>query len=324
MHDVKTRHPVHVAVCICTYRRTHELSKLLKRLADQTLPPQIETRLTVVVADNDADSKVERLCSSFIRDHNLHLIYVAVPERGISQARNACLDHVPVETDFLAFIDDDEVPEPDWLMQLLLVQAATCADIVHGPVLPRYTESTPDWIKAGDFFTTPRTYRQYENGQEIHFAATGNCLIRFDILQKTGLRFDERLGLSGGEDKQFFRQLRQSGYRIVWAAHAVVKERIPQERARLGYLLRSEFRKGNVRLPIKYRLKGQGEKNKVQLTLKTFHRSLATIASGIMIMLRAPFRTADRVPDWVTGALRVAEGLGMLSSVFGYRHQHYR
>ena len=60
--------------------------------------------------------------------------YLVESRRGISLARNRRLDAVPADADFIAMIDDDERPEPDWLEELLLAQAATAADGVEGRV----------------------------------------------------------------------------------------------------------------------------------------------------------------------------------------------
>ena len=58
-----------------------------------------------------------------IREPFAALLYYHEPRRGISYARNTCLDHVPHATDFITIIDDDEIPAQDWLEQLLLAQA---------------------------------------------------------------------------------------------------------------------------------------------------------------------------------------------------------
>jgi hypothetical protein len=55
------------------------------------------------------------------------------------------------------------------------------------------------------------------------------------------------LGLNGGEDTLFFRQLRAQGARFVWSAEAFVIERIPPERTEWSYLWRRAFRRGQCR-----------------------------------------------------------------------------
>ena len=60
--------------------------------------------------------------------------YVHEPRPGISHARNRGV--AEAKGDFVAFIDDDELPAPNWLESLLLTQRTYRADVVLGPVRP--------------------------------------------------------------------------------------------------------------------------------------------------------------------------------------------
>jgi hypothetical protein len=66
--------------------------------------------------------------------------------------------HIAPTCDFFAFIDDDEIPDPNWLEQLLLTQARTGADVVRGCVEPILPDGSPTWIKDGHFFGWPRSH----------------------------------------------------------------------------------------------------------------------------------------------------------------------
>jgi glycosyltransferase involved in cell wall biosynthesis len=143
-----------LAVCACTYRRPGGLRRLLDGLAAQTFNgfssglgacPQLK----IIIADNEGNAQVKDLCQTFQASSKTPVIYVHEPQQGISYARNACLDHLPTDCDFFALIDDDEVPEPDWLDQLLLAQSKTKADVVQGRVVPHFEEPVPRWIAEG-------------------------------------------------------------------------------------------------------------------------------------------------------------------------------
>ena len=60
---------------------------------------------------------------------------VPEPTPGISAGRNAALDANP-RTDLLAFIDDDEIPSPGWLMSLVDTFERYEPAGVAGPVVP--------------------------------------------------------------------------------------------------------------------------------------------------------------------------------------------
>ena len=100
-----------VAVCICTFRRSAGLRHLLNCFANQTFNDIPVPKISVIVADNEGNPENRRTCNEFRQTHFQSLTYVHEHRRGISYARNACLDQVPVEIDFVVMIDDDEAPD---------------------------------------------------------------------------------------------------------------------------------------------------------------------------------------------------------------------
>jgi succinoglycan biosynthesis protein ExoM len=75
--------------------------------------------------------------------------------------------------------------------------------------------------------------------------ASGNVLIRRAAVTAR-VRFDPRLGLTGGEDTLYFTQLAADGARLVWCAEAVAWEHIPEERQNWRYVLKRSFRGGQM------------------------------------------------------------------------------
>ncbi len=315
-----------VCICACTYKRPQGLEKLLDGLAAQRFECIPAPAITVVIADNEVNPVNEQICIEFSTRTSIPLIYIPVRQRGISHARNACLDHVPEEADFMAFLDDDETPEPQWLEQLLMTQKRTEGEVIFGPVLPVFAHEAPSWMTDSNFFATPRWHQELEDNQELNSAATGNCLMLHSMIQASGLRFDEGMALSGGEDKLFFRKVKEKGYRIFWAPHARVLETVPPHRARFSYMMRTEFRRGNIKLITKLQFpKYAGSKTrKTKLVLKTFSRSMTNILSGTWDMARALPAWKQQEGRFFSGAFRLAEGMGMLTSLLGYRYPHYR
>jgi glycosyltransferase involved in cell wall biosynthesis len=162
--------------------------------------------------------------------------------KGISFARNRALRQaLDLGADAIVFIDDDEVPDPEWLDGLLQVHRSSGAEVISGPVLPWFEEPVPNWVIKGHFFDRGR----FPTGTEIPFARTGNLLLDTRFLKKSGLLFDERFGLTGGEDTLLTLQLKKLGARIVWADNAPVRESVPRNRATVRYILRRSFVGGN-------------------------------------------------------------------------------
>src|SRR5262245_17312749 len=96
-----------VIVCIPTFRRARSLARLLAALEE--IEPGAAVR--VLVADNDAENQDGfRLTQTLKGGYRWPLDAIIVPERGISQVRNALVIHAldKSDADFIAMLDDDE------------------------------------------------------------------------------------------------------------------------------------------------------------------------------------------------------------------------
>jgi glycosyltransferase involved in cell wall biosynthesis len=228
-----------VAVCVITYRRPVGLERLLDALDELAIDP-VTTVVRIVVVDNDAAESARAVCLRKRRAHPLE--YAVEPRRGIPQARNAALVASSDWADCVAFIDDDEVPEPDWLSELILARARYAADVITGPSRPRFLAQPAAWIEHGGFFATA----DRQTGDRLDEAFTGNVLISKRVLDGIERHFDERMSLSGGSDVEFFRRVTTAGYSIVWSGEAIVHECVPGSRLTLRWLLQRDFRFGAV------------------------------------------------------------------------------
>jgi GT2 family glycosyltransferase len=231
---------VKVDIAIASYRRPKGLYRLLggvQRLRFAGAAPD----LRVVVVDNDPLGSARAVCEDARGWLDLPLLYCIEKRRGIPQARNAAVAVAQDRAEFVAFIDDDEVPSPQWLAELLRVQALHGADAVAGPCEPLFEEPVPRWIERGHFFERPR----HATGASIDYAFTHNVLVRTHALAALGALFDERMALLGGSDGELFRRLASNGHRIVWSDEAVVFEWVPRSRASARWILERAFRVGS-------------------------------------------------------------------------------
>jgi glycosyltransferase involved in cell wall biosynthesis len=297
-------------VCVVTYRRPEGLARLLAGLAAQRFPGDPPER-RVVVVDNDAAGSARDLCDAAREWLDHPLVYALEKRRGIPQARNAAAALALPHADFLAFVDDDEVPEPGWLAELLRVQRACHADAVAGRVRPRLPAGTPAWIERGGFFETPR----HATGERLDRAFTHNVLVRCRTLAQLPSLFDERLAFSGGSDDELFRRLAASGGRIVWADDAVVEEFVPASRARLVWVLARSFRVGCSTAWI--------ERHGVPR--RSAARLLGSACKGVVRGMADLALSAFRGRVEAARALRtLAECAGRLASLAGFRYDEYR
>ena len=156
-----------VAVCIVTYRRPQALARLLDGLNQLSLGDDQRDIRCIVVDNDEADSA--RAACEVIRPHfRWKLECYVEPRRGIPYGRNAAVAHAGDSVDFLVFIHDDEVAERGWLEELLRAQGRYDADVVAGPVIPRFTDPVPEWMIEGRLFER----RRYATG---HLAARVSC-----------------------------------------------------------------------------------------------------------------------------------------------------
>ena len=302
--------PARVAVCVATYRRPDGLARLLDGLAALTG----DALVRVVVIDNDPDGPARDACEARSRDFGLGLRYEVEPQRGITYARNRSVDTAGDDVDFIAMVDDDQVPPPDWLDALLRAQAAFDADVVTGPVLPYFPTPPAPWIRDGRFFNRPR----YRTGHELTHTHTGNVLVRRSVFERTG-RFDDRFALTGGEDLEFFRRARLQGSRIVWADDASVEEWIPASRANARWLLQRAFRGGATL--------GQVDRDRPDALVARPMRVLrgaGRLTQGLLLAPAAVLVPRALTIRFVRALMLVWRGAGMIAGVLGARYEEYR
>lgn len=223
-----------LSICIATYKRPEGLSRLLEGLNDlrfsEIAPPTIE----VVIADNDKDGSARDIYESIKPHFKWELVYGIEPQQGVTFARNRSLSLASPNSEFLVFIDDDEVPSPDWLEALLVCQATYAADVVTGPVFPKFeSPDVPDWIVKGGFFAPA----EHETGKVMEVAFTNNTLVRSEHIRRLEKPFDENLAFRGSEDVHLFMNLYKQGAKIIWCNEALVYEFIPESRTRLKWLI---------------------------------------------------------------------------------------
>jgi succinoglycan biosynthesis protein ExoM len=318
-----------VTVCACTYKRPDGLAALLKGLEAQIFEHMPRPILRIVIADNEGNHRAREACDQFRRTSDIPIEYVHEPVRGISYARNACLDLIRDDCDFFAMIDDDEIPHPDWIEQLLVIQQRTQADVVQGRVLPELPDGAPDWIVQGGYFDwqlrSDEARAAREQGYaELQKARTNNVLVRHAVVRELALRFDPRLALTGGEDIAFFESINAAGYRIVYAPLAWVREIIPPERTTLEYLCRMWYRVGcNERLKGPHPGKPNASRWRV-LSRRWKRTGTHAFLLGLVLLIGNLLRGRASLNHLGEGILLIARGLGRAAGLLGLRYEQYR
>ncbi|HEY8036693.1 MAG TPA: glycosyltransferase [Methylobacter sp.] len=231
----KTRR-VSVTVCIASIGRP-SLLIALHSIAACRVPA--DTTIDVVIADDSVNGAVGLMLAGET-DWPFAIRVVRSAAGNISVARNACLN--AASGDYLAFIDDDEWADADWLINFIEHAEHSGADAIFGPIDAMFPEAAPNWIcKAGPFVK-----RVGLHGSEVNTGSTCNALVRRESIERLGLRFREELGRSGGEDTDFFARLHASGAVLLASENAKLYEAVPMERLRIGHLYRRYMRGGQT------------------------------------------------------------------------------
>lgn len=226
---------VHVSVLIASMGRP-SLAGTLRSVLAQDLPEG--ATLDIVVADDSGEGDARRIADAVSAERpGAPIRTVAAGGANIALARNATLE--AARGDFVAFLDDDERADPDWLAGLLSTQRETGADAVFGPVRTVYAEGVPSWARRAGLYR--KSFGAH--GAALDTGSTCNALVRRGAIG--ALRFDPALGRTGGEDTDLFGRLRRAGGRLVASARGAVEEDVPAERVSVRVLRRRAIRAGH-------------------------------------------------------------------------------
>lgn len=303
-----------MTIAVLTYRRPADLAELLPQLGAQVDRTGLDVEILVV--DNDPAGSGRSGCVGSADPGASAVRYVLERRPGIAAARNRALRETS-DRDVLIFIDDDERPSPQWLESLLGTFGRTAGVGVVGSIVCSFGEPLDPWIEAGGFFRR----RRLPTGTELTIAASSNLLLDLHEVRRSGVRFDDRFGLSGGSDTLFTRQLTAAGGRLVWCDEAEVTDVVPADRATRGWVLRRRLRSGNSDSRIELAMAGSvAARLRVRIVLAG--RGIARITGGVARIALGLLTRSVR--HQAAGAGILARGLGIAGGAVGYTYVEYR
>jgi hypothetical protein len=226
---------IETSVVIPSYRRPDDLRRAMASVLAQR---DVAAPFEIVVVDNDTEQSARPVVEAIAAEHAVPIRYVPEPRPGISHARNTGVAQAAGR--YLAFLDDDEEAEPRWLATFVEALQRFGADAAVGPVLPRFPAGSGE-IDA----YRRRVYTRdagLPTGARLPRWNIGNSIFDKARCFVTAEPFEPRLGLTGGEDTVFLRQMTRRGCTMIWCGEARVWENVPADRLEPGYLLRRAFR----------------------------------------------------------------------------------
>jgi glycosyltransferase involved in cell wall biosynthesis len=210
-----------LTVVICTRDRREGLTATLESLAKQS-----DRNFDVLVVDNSRDGGVARTPPDV---NGLVIRCCHEPKPGLSRARNRAL--AEVSSDLVAWIDDDEIADTDWIAWIRRGFATPQSpDAVAGVMLPAELETAAqvNFERYGGFnkgrgmeplLLVARTPSVPDPFYPLpNFGAGGNMAFRTEVLRRIG-GFDNQLGAGtlthGGEETRALSLLLESGSTIL-------------------------------------------------------------------------------------------------------------
>ena len=289
---------MHVSVCICTHKRPSVRDTVASVAAQHHLNG---FGLEIVVCDDDPEQSARPIVESAAAVSRIPIRYVVSGASNVAVARNECV--LAARGEWVAFIDDDEIADLNWLSRLLAVQRANNADVVKGYVRGVYPAAAPAWVAANDPYT--RAYGQ--DGDPLSLCASGNVLFRRKLVSERGLRFDPQFGRSGGEDTDFFQRVRALGSRMVASHTAIVEEIVSPSRVTAEYFRR------------RYRRFGQTDGRKTMLSQSGKGRIQQICKAVVSLLTLWPYPVLRFLNSQVyfLGLKKFWYSLGMLEGLFG-------
>lgn len=134
-----------VVVAICTRNRPQLLRSCLESVLGLVVPPRVQP--CIVVVENDALPTCRCYVESCMREapEPWKIVYGHEPNLGIPLARNLSVEiALGEDPDWIAFIDDDEVVDHQWLERMIGAAHELDCDVLQGPVEYSYQGALPE------------------------------------------------------------------------------------------------------------------------------------------------------------------------------------
>ncbi len=244
-----------VCIGIPTFKRPGSLRFLLRALE------KLETtaEVSIVVADNDPDGAEGQAVAAALAASGYRFPLTAhlSTSRGIAPTRNVLVEAALAQgpLDYIAMIDDDSWPEPDWLQRLLDLAGTVDADIVRGEMRPDFEHPPEPWLLETGLFQPLR----FPTGRIDQIHAAGNFLARVKVFHTVSQPwFDSAYALTGGEDDDFFLRAKELGFSFGYCAEALVHETMPRSRCNARWLRERAYMNGASWANIRMRRRPRG------------------------------------------------------------------
>ncbi len=310
-------------IVIPTYNRPDLLALTLKSIHGAIKPPGLSFKV-IVVDNNSAASKAQINYDLTKELADIEVIYLLETRQGRSWAINRGIEHSAA--DYVAFIDDDEQIQEDWLKVAIDSIFSNEIDYIVGPCKPNWEQNPPEWlpIHTGNYKGVLGWIEQSSTRQNFNdFEGTlvgGNSIVRRSMLNALG-GYSTQLGrsknnLMGGEDEELHRRLKNAKAIGVYEPALVIYHLIPMSRMTKSYHLRWAFWSGCSNGS---RLNWEGDERVPKLLGLPRYRLRKAIEGLVFFLLWLPIPQKRSLG--FAGIMDFSYYLGMLYGKFYFKHE---
>lgn len=220
------------SIIIPTHARPKRLNQCLAGLAAVDYP---RDRFEVIVVDDASPDSVDDVVDAFVGPLQVRLLKQA--KAGPGMARNLAAQHARGE--WLGFLDDDCVPDRDWLKNIDRAAALSpgamlgggtanaCRDNIFAELNHVLLSEVREWLR--------------NHARSLHFFPSNNLFLPAADFQKMG-GFDSHFHLAGGEDRELCARWLAVGGQMLEVPDAKIQHYHPQN---LSSFLNMHFRYGS-------------------------------------------------------------------------------
>jgi glycosyltransferase involved in cell wall biosynthesis len=227
-----------VDVVICTFNNAAGLDEALGRLSAQHEPG---FAWSVIVIDNASTDRTPEVARAWAARSGPAIRYVREPRRGLTPARLRAVRETDGE--WIAFVDDDNLLDPDWLAAMgAAIRARTRAGAIGGRVSLLWDSPPP--LSAHDFGFCFAEQELGEAAKPVESLVGAGMVVRRAALQASGWAegplLPDRVGKSliSGGDVEIALRVKAARYELWYEPAARLQHRQRAARATRRYLLR--------------------------------------------------------------------------------------
>lgn len=147
----------------------------------------------------------------------------------------------------VAFFDDDETLDPNWLQVIKTNMADPAVDFIGGKCIPKWTQEKPSWLPEGfggvlGIIDNGRAKTQYGSDGFYAMMTQGNCALRRAIYDEAGLPPDT---LSTAEDRWIFEWLMKNDKLGYYCPDLIINHIMQDQRLNKDYFRKWAKREGS-------------------------------------------------------------------------------